>query len=376
MGSWLQDIRYSLRLLVRNKGFAAFTIVTLAIGIGATTSVFSVVNQVLLRPLPFTNPDQLVLAWTAGTVPKGVLLLTRQMELRSLEGVAAFSPAGFNLTGQGEAERLDGSYVSDNFFSVLGGPRPTAGRGFLEGESRVGQEHVVVISHALWQRRFSGDSNVVGKVVRLDDQDYQIVGIMPQDFRFPSANLQLWVPVRLDPGNPVDLWGTNSLTLIGRLRPNADVQQASAEMRSLVPQLRKAFPWPMPDAWGSSTSVISLQQYTVGDFRTKVIVLFSAVVLLLLISCANVGNLLLSRALGRQREIAARLALGASRGRILIQLLTESVVVALCGLRSAEPLCSARCSRRIHFICRGLALMPVYLNSPCWCQRFPEYYLA
>lgn len=329
--SWKQDIRFSLRLLARHKSLSAIMVLTLSIGIGATTSVFSVVNRVLLRPLPYPEPERLVLAWAAGAVPKGVFLLAQQKDLRTLESIAAFSPSGFNLTGEGEAERLDGSFVSANFFSVLGGPHTEAGRTFQPGEDRVGQDRVAVISYQLWQRRFHGDHDVIGRIIKLDETGYQIVGVMPREFRFPSADAQLWVPLHVDPANAVDLWGINALTMIGRLRPGATPQQATAEMRSVVPQLRNGFPWPMPKDWGSTTSVISLQQYTVGDFRTKVIVLFAAVVLLLLVSCANMGNLLLSRALGRQREIAARLALGATGSRIIAQLLTESVVIAVCG---------------------------------------------
>ena len=329
--SWQQDIRFSLRLLARHKSLSAIMIITLAIGIGATTSVFSVVNRVLLRPLPYPEPERLVLAWAAGAVPKGVFLLAQQKNLHTMESIAAFSPSGFNLTDEGEAERLDGSLVSANFFSVLGGPHAQMGRIFQTGEDRIGQDRVVVISYQLWQRRFRGAENVVGRTIKLNDTGYQIVGVMPKEFRFPSADIQLWVPLHVDPANAIDLWGINSLTMIGRLRAGADPKQATAEMRSIVPQLRSGFPWPMPNAWGSTTAVISLQQYTVGDFRTKVVVLFAAVVLLLLVSCANMGNLLLSRALGRQREIAARLALGASGSRILAQLLTESVVIAICG---------------------------------------------
>ncbi len=331
MKFWQQDLRFSLRLLVRHKSLSAIIIITLAIGIGATTAIFSVVNRVLLSPLPYPEPGKLVLAWAAGAVPKGVFLQAQQKNLRTMENIAAFSPAGFNLIDEGEAERLDGSFVSANFFSVLGEPRPQLGRTFQAGEDRVGQDRVVVISHQLWQRRFRSDPNVIGRTIKLDDMGYQIVGVMFKEFRFPLADTQLWVPIHVDPANVIDLWGANSLTMIGRLRAGADPQRATAEIRSIVPQLRTSFPWPMPNEWGSTTSVISLQQYTVGDFRAKVVVLFAAVILLLLVSCANMGNLLLSRALGRQREIAARLALGATGSRILAQLLTESVVISVCG---------------------------------------------
>jgi predicted permease len=331
MRLWQQDLRFSLRLLVRHKGLSAIMVLTFAIGIGATTSVFSVVNRILLRPLPYSEPEKLVLAWAAGNVPKGVFLLVQQKNLRTMESIAAFGPSGFNLIDEGEAERLDGSLVSANFFLVLGGPRPQIGRTFQAGEDRVGQDRIAIISHRLWQRRFHAAPNVIGQTIILDGAGYQIVGVMPKEFRFPSADVQLWVPLHVDPANAIDLWGINSLAMIGRLRAGATPQQATAEIRSIVPQLRKSFPWPMPNEWGSTTSVISLQQYIVGDFRAKVIVLFAAVILLLLVSCANMGNLLLSRALGRQREIAARLALGASRARILAQLLTESIVIAVCG---------------------------------------------
>jgi len=154
--SWQQDIRFSLRLLARHKSLSAIMIITLAIGIGATTSVFSVVNRVLLRPLPYPEPERLVLAWAAGAVPKGVFLLAQQKHLQTMESIAAFSPSGFNLTNEGEAERLDGSLVSANFFSVLGGPHAQMGRIFQTGEDRIGQDRVVVISYQLWQRRFRG----------------------------------------------------------------------------------------------------------------------------------------------------------------------------------------------------------------------------
>lgn len=328
---WFQDIRFSLRLLGRHKSFYAITILTLAVGIGATTSIFNVTNQALLGSLPYRDPGQLVAAWTPGTVPKGVFLTLRHRNLHTLTAIAAYSTSGFNLTRNGEAKRLIGSFVSGNLFSVLEGPPPLMGRTLQTGDDDVGQDHAAVISYQLWQDQFQGDSKIIGRTIDLNNMGYQIVGIMPNEFHFPSKETQLWVPLQIDPANSIDLWGINSLTMIGRLRGVADTRDATAEIRSIVPRLRTSFPWNMPNEWGSTVSVISLHQSIVGNFRTKALVLFAAVIALLLISCANIGNLMLFRALGRQREITMRLALGANGVRIFTQLIIESVVIALCG---------------------------------------------
>jgi predicted permease len=321
-----QDLRYGLRMLRKSPGFTAVAVLTLALGIGANTAIFSVVDGVLLRPLEFPQPGRLMRI--TNSYPEGAFLAMRS-DLHTMDVATYWDGTEFNLTGLGDPVRLDGSSVSAEFFSALG-VKPALGRVFLAGEDHPGQDNVVVLSQALWRDRFGSDTNVIGRSVTLEGVSRQIVGVMPASFQFPSPKTQLWIPLHLDTGDLGAMWGGPFLPVIGRLRASATLEQARAELRQFAPRVVSMFPWKMPDNW-KSAGLISLQQDFVGDVQTKLLVLLGAIGLVLLIACANVANLLLSRAATRQREMAVRTALGAGRWRICRQLLTESMILAICG---------------------------------------------
>ncbi|MGC2186000.1 MAG: ABC transporter permease [Terriglobales bacterium] len=327
MTSLLQDIRYALRQLQKNPGFTVVAVLTLALGIGGNTAVFSLVNGILLLPLPYHQPEQLVSV--TGTYPKGALVAMRE-QMRTMD-VAAYSEGhDMNLTGIGEPVRLTGASVSAELLSILG-TRPALGRTFFAGEDSAGQDNFVVLSHALWQQRFGSDPSIVGRSVELEGESRQVLGVMPADFHFPSAKTQLWIPLRNDPRNPVAYWAGDFMPVVGRLRPGSTLQQARAEVRVFQSHVGALFPWKMPASWNADVSVVWLQNGMVADVRTRLLMLLAAVALVLLIACANVANLTLSRAASREKEISIRSALGAVPRRIARQLLTESVLLAALG---------------------------------------------
>jgi putative ABC transport system permease protein len=323
----LQDLRYGARTLRKNPGFTMVAVLTLALGIGANTAIFSLVNGVLLQPLPYSHPERLV--GTTEYYPQGALEVMREQS-RTMELVGVSDNGEFNLTGSGDPVRLIGNSVSADFFSVLGA-QPAMGRTFQDGEDQPGKDREVILSRALWERRFQSDPNIVGRWITLEGVDRQIVGVMPAAFRFPSPKTELWVPLNMDPRNIGTYWGDSYMGLIGRLGAGATVQEARTELKTMRPRVLAAFAWRMPDESFVTGTVVSLEEAIVGDARGKLLILLGAVGLLLLIACANVANLLLARATTREKEVAVRVALGAGRWRILRQLITESVLLSLIG---------------------------------------------
>jgi predicted permease len=324
---FLQDVRYAARMTWRNFGVTLVAVLTLVLGIGANTAIFSLVDGVLLRPLPLPQADRLVALTTY--YPKGAFAVMRNQS-RTMDIIANSDAAFFNLTGGDSPARLNGTSVSTNWFNVLG-VQAAVGRTFQEGEDQPGKNDLVILSHALWERRFGSDTNVIGRSILLEGVSRQVVGVMPADFRFPSPKTELWVPLNLDPRKSGDYWGSSYMPITARLRPGVTPEQAQADLKELRPKILAAFAWRMPDDTWAKSRVMSLQEAIVGDVRTSLLILLGAVGLLLLIACANVANLLLARATTRQKEIALRAALGASRWRIVRQLISESVLMSVIG---------------------------------------------
>jgi predicted permease len=324
---FFEDARYGLRRMRKSPGFTTIAVLTLAMGIGANTAIFSLVNGILLASLPYPNPDRLVSV--TGTYPQGAFLAMRE-QMRTMDVGAYVESQELNLTGIGEPVRLTGTSVSAELFSILGA-RPELGRTYYPGEDVPGQDNFAILSHALWEERFAADPNIIGRSIELGGVSRQVIGVMSAEFRFPSSKTEVWIPLHNDPRNAISLWAGAFMPVIGRLQPGTTIEQGRNEIRMFQSHVGTLFPWPMPASWNANVSAVPLQNGMVADVRTRLLILLGAVALVLLIACSNVANLTLSRAAIREKEISIRSALGAGRQRITRQLLTESVLQALFG---------------------------------------------
>ena len=346
METLLQDLRFGMRTLLRNPGFAAVAVLTLALGVGANAAIFSVVNAVLLKPLPWADPDRTVMIWSRWNaydktwVSDGEVNGYRR-ENRTMTEIAAWDVSEVNLTGNGDPERVRADDVTANTFATLGAA-PMLGRPFTEAETRPNGSNVVILSAALWHRRYGGDPTIVGRTIPINGEPYEVVGVMPPDFLLPTdfhaaTPTALWLPIRWDSSSTDH--GSHGFFAAGRLLPGATVAQAQDDFHRIVRGWIASGLY--PPQMGFDTVLLSARDEVLGAVRRPIWLLFGAVGFLLLIACANVGNLLLARAEARQREIAVRTALGAGAWRVVRQLATESLMLASVSAAAGLLLASA-----------------------------------
>lgn len=333
-----QDLRYGLRMLAKDPGFTLVAVVTLALGIAANSTIFSLVNGLMLRPPRIKDPGRVVAilttepakggyGWDQNPVSAPDFVAWREQS-NSFDGMVASELNDFALTGEGEPERLVGMRVSADYFHVLG-VDAALGRTFLPGEDQAGHAQLVILSHGLWQRRFASDPKVIGKIARLNGESYTVAGIMPNRFRIGYYGPQLWTPLVFPPERLLPATrSAHSLSVLARLKPGVSVETANAEMATLAQRAEQTYPG-TTQGWGARAMV--LQKYLADEFKVFMRIQMSAVLLVLLIACSNIASLQLTRATGRQTEIAVRTALGASRFRLVRQLMVESLLVALLG---------------------------------------------
>ena len=342
MNTLLHDLRYGARMLLKQPGFTAVAVITLALGIGANSAIFSVVSAALIKPLPYREPDRLVQFWetnplknwTQATVAPANLF-DWQKQNQVFEEIAAYSGSdkkgptlsGLQMESNGEPERIRALYVTGNIFSVLGA-NAMIGRTMREEETWQGKHTVAVLGYGLWQRRFGADPKIVGRKIMFNGRDHEIVGVMPPDFYFPSKEAELWLPMGWNYSQIAQLRRPHFLRAVGRLKPGVTLGQARSEMTGIASRLEQQYP---DTNTQMGVGLGPLKEWIVSDVRLPLIVFMVAVAFVLLIACANVVNLSLSRSAARAREVAVRSALGAGRGRIMRQLLTESLLLALTG---------------------------------------------
>src|SRR6202790_2113922 len=327
-----RDLRYAFRSLWKDRGFATMAVLSLAVGIGANTAIFSVVNGVLLRPLDFPAPDQLVRVWhvpPAKSFPgmatfsvSAANYLDWERQNHVFEGMAIYSFHGFTLTGSDKPEQVDACAATSGFFSTLG-VQPMLGRVFLPEEDQPGRSNVVVLSHRFWQEHFGSSPGIVGHDIKMDGRSILVAGVMPANFQFPEF-AQMWTPMAWTDQEKA-VRGEHHSVVVARLKPGVDLKQAQAEMNTISSRLEQQFP---EDDKGWGAVVVPLHDDMVSVWRPALLVLLGAVAFVLLIASVNVANLALARTFSRQKEIAIRTALGASSVRVLRQVLTESVLLA------------------------------------------------
>src|SRR5687768_7158849 len=334
---FLADVRYALRLLRKSPLFSIAAIGTLALGIGANTAIFSLVQTILLRPLPYENPDQVVMVWedatAAGfprTTPAPANYHDWRASNRSFTDMAATAFSFSNLTGDGAPEVVLGRRVTANFFSVLG-VQPLLGRAFTAADD-TGASRIVIISHALWQRRYGGDPGIVGRTIsmsveRVGDVKHEVIGVAPPSFVFLSREIDYWVPMQFSPEEAATR-GNHFLNVVARLKPGVAVDAADSEMRAIARRLSEQHPDTNHDA---GAAVVPIREQVLGDSRVQVIALMIAGAAIVLIACANLASLLLARASVRRGEYAVRLSLGATRGRLARQVLVEALCLSIAG---------------------------------------------
>src|SRR5262245_10974506 len=329
--TFVQDLRYGMRTLRRNPGFTFVAVLTLALGIGANTAIFSVVNAVLLRSLPYREPDRLVMLSyyrerEGARLATGSFYLDWRDQAKAFEQIAAYYFWTADLTGSGEPERLSAAFISANLFATLG-VDPVLGRAFTPEEDTYGGPRAVILSEGLWRRRFGGATQLIGGAITLEGESRTVVGVMPDEFRF-HGETELWLPLALNVTEHRQV-SSFRMNVIGRLNPGLTSEAARAALCDVLEQQRQALPQQYADLQVSR--VIGLSESLVGNVRLALMVIFGAVAFVPLIACANLANLLLARSAARQKEMAIRAAVGAGRLRLVRQLLTESLLLSLLG---------------------------------------------